>query len=108
VAAVHHGPLHMINYITETPLDDETTDVRLHFSMKRLPDPEATKRVSELNDRVTNDQFLQDVPIWQNRAYLAKPRLTELDGPIAGYRRWYRQFYSTWDGPEADRAGGAR
>jgi phenylpropionate dioxygenase-like ring-hydroxylating dioxygenase large terminal subunit len=94
VAEVHQGPLHMINYITETPLDAETTDVRLHFSMKKLADPEATKAVAELNDRITNDQFLQDVPIWENRAYLTQPRLTERDGPIAQYRRWYRQFYS--------------
>jgi nitrite reductase/ring-hydroxylating ferredoxin subunit len=97
VAEVHQGPLHMINYITETPLDDELTDVRLHFSMKKLPDPEATKKVAELNDRITNDQFLQDVPIWENRAYLERPRLTEVDGPIARYRRWFRQFYSDWE-----------
>jgi nitrite reductase/ring-hydroxylating ferredoxin subunit len=103
VAEVHQGPLHMINYITETPLDDEITDVRLHFSMKKLADPEATKKVAELNDRITNDQFLQDVPIWENRAYLARPRLTEVDGPIARYRRWFRQFYSDWE--PADGAG---
>ena len=72
--------------------------MRLHFSMKKLADPEATKTVAELNDRITNDQFLQDVPIWENRAYLSQPKLTEADGPIAQYRRWYRQFYSDWDG----------
>jgi cytochrome P450 len=27
-----------------------------------------------------------------------RPRLTEVDGPVAQYRRWYRQFYSDWDG----------
>lgn len=97
VAEVHQGPLHMITYITETPTDEEYTDVRLHFSMKKLADEQATKNVAELNDRITNEQFLQDVPIWENRAYLEKPGLTENDGPIAQYRRWYRQFYSGWD-----------
>jgi phenylpropionate dioxygenase-like ring-hydroxylating dioxygenase large terminal subunit len=94
VAEVHHGPLHTITYITQTPVDEEHTDVRLHFSMRRLPDEAATRAVSELNDRITNQQFLQDVPIWENRAYLEQPRLTERDGPIAQCRRWYRQFYS--------------
>ncbi len=94
VAEVRQGPLHTVTYITQTPIDEEFTDVRLHFSMRRLPDDAATRAVSELNDRITNQQFLQDVPIWENRAYLEQPRLTERDGPIAQYRRWYAQFYS--------------
>jgi phenylpropionate dioxygenase-like ring-hydroxylating dioxygenase large terminal subunit len=97
VTEVRQGPLHMINYITQTPIDDEHTDVRIHFSMKRLPDEGATRAVAELNERITNEQFQQDVPIWENRAYLERPRLCELDGPVAQYRRWYRQFYSGWD-----------
>jgi 3-ketosteroid 9alpha-monooxygenase subunit A len=67
--------------------------------MKRLSDPAATRAVAELNERITNDQFRQDVPIWEHRAWVERPRLTELDGPVAQYRRWYRQFYSDWDGP---------
>jgi hypothetical protein len=100
VAEVHQGPLHMVNYITQTPIDDEMTDVRLHFAMKRLPDENASRAVAEVNDRVTQDQFRQDVPIWEHRAYLEKPRLTEVDGPVAQYRRWYRQFYSGWQPEE--------
>ena len=98
VTEVRQGPLHMLNYITQTPIDDEHTDVRIHFSMKRLPDEGATRAVAELNERITNDQFRQDVPIWENRAWTPRPRLTEIDGPVAQYRRWYRQFYSDWDG----------
>ncbi|MGH7289119.1 MAG: Rieske 2Fe-2S domain-containing protein [Myxococcota bacterium] len=93
---VQQGPLHMLNYITQTPIDDEHTDVRIHFSMKRLADEAASRAVAEFNDRITNEQFRQDVPIWENRAYLAQPRLGELDGPVAQYRRWFRQFYSDW------------
>jgi 3-ketosteroid 9alpha-monooxygenase subunit A len=100
VAEVHQGPLHMVNYITQTPIDDEMTDVRLHFTMKRLPDEAASRAVAEVNDRITQDQFRQDVPIWEHRAYLDKPRLTEVDGPVAQYRRWYRQFYSGWQPDE--------
>jgi nitrite reductase/ring-hydroxylating ferredoxin subunit len=95
VTEVRQGPLHMLNYITQTPIDDEHTDVRIHFSMKKLADEAASLAVAELNDRITNDQFRQDVPIWENRAYRARPRLTELDGPVAQYRRWFQQFYSS-------------
>jgi len=99
---VSQGPLDMLTYITQTPIDDEQTDVRLHFSMRRLPDEDATRRVMELNDRITNEQFRQDVPIWENKTWRARPPLTEVDGPVAAYRRWYRRFYSDWDeGAEA-------
>jgi phenylpropionate dioxygenase-like ring-hydroxylating dioxygenase large terminal subunit len=101
VTEVRQGSLEMINYITQTPIGDEYTDVRIHFSMKRLADENASRAVAELNDRITNDQFRQDIPIWENRAYLTKPRLTELDGPVAQYRRWFRQFYSNWNEGEA-------
>ena len=84
----------MINYITQTPIDDEYTDVRIHFSMKKLADEAASRAVAALNDRITNDQFRQDVPIWENKIYRERPILTAVDGPIAEYRRWYRQFYS--------------
>jgi hypothetical protein len=94
VTEVRQGPLRMINYITQTPIDDDYTDVRIHFSMRKLADENASRAIAELNARVTNDQFRQDVPIWENRAYLARPRLTAADGPIGPYRRWFRQFYS--------------
>ena len=86
------------------PIDAEHTDVRLHFSMKRLPDAAATRAISEINDRITNEQFRQDVPIWENRSYLEKPRLTEIDGPVAQYRRWFSQFYSGWQPGKEERA----
>jgi 3-ketosteroid 9alpha-monooxygenase subunit A len=98
VTEVRQGPLHMINYITQTPVDDEVTDVRIHFSMQRLPDEAATRAVAAANERITNQQFRQDVPIWENRAYLERPRLSAVDGPVGPYRRWFRQFYSGWRG----------
>lgn len=92
---VRQGPLEMLTYITQTPVDDEITEVHLLFSMKHLPDEDATRAVSELNDRITNEQFAQDVPIWENKVYRERPPLTAVDGPVTRYRRWFRQFYST-------------
>jgi 3-ketosteroid 9alpha-monooxygenase subunit A len=98
---VKQGALDLLTYITQTPIDDEHTDVRLHFSMRRLADEAATRAVAEANDRITNDQFRQDVPIWEHKTWLAKPRLTAVDGPVARYRAWFAQFYSA---PAAEEA----
>lgn len=35
-----------------------------------------------------------DFPIWENKAYLARPRLAQGDGPIGPFRRWAGQFYA--------------
>jgi 3-ketosteroid 9alpha-monooxygenase subunit A len=98
---VTQGPLEMLTYIAQTPVDDEITEVSLLFSMKRLPDEKATDSVSELNARVTNAQFTQDVPIWENKIYRERPALTQVDGPIGRYRVWFRQFYSAWKPADA-------
>jgi nitrite reductase/ring-hydroxylating ferredoxin subunit len=96
IAAVEvtEGPLEMLTYITQTPIDDEHTEVNLDFSMKRLDDDDATETVAELNDQVTNLQFAQDVPIWEHKVYRERPLLTKVDGPVHDYRRWFSQFFS--------------
>lgn len=91
---VRQDPIDMLTYITQTPIDDERTEVTLSFSMRRLADEAATESISELNAQVTNLQFTQDVPIWEHKVYRERPMLTAVDGPVARYRRWFRQFYS--------------
>ena len=61
--------------------------------MKRLRRRRRHPSISELNDQVTNLQFTQDVPIWEHKVYRERPILTKVDGPVAQYRRWFRQFY---------------
>jgi nitrite reductase/ring-hydroxylating ferredoxin subunit len=95
---VRQDPIDMLTFITQTPIDDELTEVTLCFSMKRLGDGAATESICELNDRITNEQFTQDVPIWENKVYRGRPIVTTVDGPVTQYRRWFRQFYS--DGAE--------
>ncbi|MFE0062291.1 hypothetical protein [Streptomyces sp. NPDC059003] len=34
-----------------------------------------------------------DVPVWNTKEYLSRPRLAERDGPVTRYRRWAGQFY---------------
>ncbi len=91
---VNQDPIEMLTYITQTPIDEEFTEIGIFFSMKRLPDATATESISELNDQITNLQFTQDIPIWENKIYRDRPMLTKADGPVSQYRRWFRQFYS--------------
>jgi 3-ketosteroid 9alpha-monooxygenase subunit A len=37
--------------------------------------------------------FLEDVRIWENKAYRQPPLLCKADGPIMKLRKWYSQFY---------------
>lgn len=39
-------------------------------------------------------QLERDIPIWNTKAYIAKPVLVKHDGKIAQFRRWYANFYS--------------
>ena len=36
--------------------------------------------------------YAEDMPIWDNKAHLARPLLTEGDGPIGQVRAWYARF----------------
>ena len=92
VEVQQHG-LEMLTYITQTPVDDELTEIGIHFSMRALPDAAATATISEMNAAVTNLQFSQDIPIWENKVYRERPVVTKVDGPITQYRRWFAQFY---------------
>ena len=38
--------------------------------------------------------MIQDTPIWENKAYLARPALADTDGPFTKFRKWASQFYA--------------
>ena len=40
-----------------------------------------------------------DIPIWRDKAYWERPVLVKGDGDIAGFRRWYSQFYDDSPAP---------
>lgn len=48
---------------------------------------------------IAND-VLQDFDIWENKVFVDPPILAKGDGPIAHYRRWCRQFYSSASAPD--------
>lgn len=92
---VREGPLDMLTFIAQTPLESEMVEVTISFSMKALDDEQATESVSSLIAEVTNLQFTQDIPIFEHKIYRHRPMRTKVDGPVARY--WFRRFYSAWD-----------
>ena len=73
------------------PLTEELVEVRSFYSVRRkgiLTWPLAALAMRE--GAVVIDQ---DVPIWENKRFRPRPRLSDADGPIMAYRRWTQQFY---------------
>lgn len=76
-----------------TPIDGEKIHLRGVVNTMVTDDPEFTKSLSELFYESFVDDFAKDFPIWENKRYVARPRLSAADGPIGLYRRWVKQFY---------------
>ena len=85
---------------SNTPIDEEMTDVRFSMMTPRsLPDdPDGT--VSRANAHGTAMAFEEDIPIWEHKIYRDPPLLCDGDRSISRYRRWARQFYA----PVTDRS----
>ena len=76
------------------PIDDEHVHMRLSFSVRKLPNSDATRGVGQAFIAEVERQFGQDIPIWENKIHHERPMLCDGDGPFAELRRWARQFYS--------------
>lgn len=76
-----------------TPIDGEYVDVRFSFSVKRLGSADVTKGVGKALIADIDKQMREDIPIWENKAFLDRPVLCDGDGPIGLFRNWCKQFY---------------
>ncbi len=91
------GIVDAINLATTTPIDDDTTQVRFNFIVRKLADEKLTSTVAAAFVNEINKQVQEDKPIWEHKAYLPSPALADTDGPIMKFRRWYSQFYVAAD-----------
>ncbi len=85
-----------------TPVDHEFTEVYCIASMEKTFGRLLTYvllRKACREGRITIDQ---DVPIWENKRYRPQPKLSDVDGPIMGYRRWTSQFYPAAEAQHGD------
>jgi len=86
------GLADMAQLLLQTPIDAEHVHVRWQFAVPKGDDG-APSAIGVAFAREFVRQFRQDIPIWEGKAYLARPLLCEGDGAIASYRRWAAQFY---------------
>ena len=88
------GIVDAINVATTTPIDDETTQVRFNFIVRKLDDEALTSKVAQSFVNEINKQVQEDRPIWEHKRFLPTPALADTDGPILQFRKWYSQFYA--------------
>ncbi|MFG2140048.1 Rieske 2Fe-2S domain-containing protein [Streptomyces sp. NPDC048650] len=109
--ASYHGPSYMIDKLwtdagdagemesvlinCHYPIDENSFVLMYGASVKKLPgmsDDQAAE-AARLASEGLKVGFEQDVEIWQHKARIDNPLLTEEDGPVYQLRRWYQQFY---------------
>jgi nitrite reductase/ring-hydroxylating ferredoxin subunit len=79
-----------------TPVDEENVHMRWLLTVTTNL-PEAAQQ--EVIKGITEGTGLEaDIPIWENKRFMPNPMLCDGDGPIAEFRRWAAQFYSTPEG----------
>jgi phenylpropionate dioxygenase-like ring-hydroxylating dioxygenase large terminal subunit len=87
------GVLHTIIVMANTPIDDQTVEVRFDYLQPRTDDPRQQRIGQKMIDELKR-QMEQDIVIWENKRYLTNPLLVPEDGPIAEYRRKAQRDYT--------------
>ena len=88
------GGLFTRQRIHPTPIDEERIAIFAVGNTKHMPDAGYTAEIDEIFWQAFVTDFAKDFPIWENKAYLERPLLAGVDGPIGSYRKWCRQFYA--------------
>jgi 3-ketosteroid 9alpha-monooxygenase subunit A len=88
------GIVDAINVATTVPVDDDHTEVRFNFVVRKFEDEKLTSTVADAFVSEINKQIREDTPIWENKVFLKVPALADSDGPILKFRKWYAQFYA--------------
>lgn len=97
-----------------TPIDPCRVELRFSVairagSARRTPKHGAALLLSRALTAGLSQAFWHDLtrdfPIWENKAYVERPRLAKGDGPVIAFRRWAAQFYAgCGEGSAADDA----
>lgn len=85
-----------------TPVDESSCELRYSFVVRSDGDAKASDRLAAGFIEEIHQRTVEDVELWESKAYLHKPALAHGDGPIMQYRRWCEQFYA--EGVDRSRA----
>jgi phenylpropionate dioxygenase-like ring-hydroxylating dioxygenase large terminal subunit len=88
------GIVDALNIATTTPIDDDHTQIRFNFTVRKFDDERMTSTVADAFVKEINKQVQEDTPIWEHKRFLPVPALADTDGPIIKFRKWYSQFYA--------------
>ena len=88
------GPVDAVFVGTLTPIDADSVHVRFSIALCRARGFEPDTGLGRATVAEIVRQMEQDIPIWENKVFRPEPLLCEGDGPIPGFRRWARQFYT--------------
>jgi len=84
-----------------TPIDEETTQLSFHFTLRNPGESEHVANIARAFVKSVTSEVAQDIPIWENKRYEARPALAASEKPISQYRKWFRQFYAPVPFPDA-------
>ena len=77
-----------------TPTTPGSCELRYSFVVRHTGDNASTSSLGEAFIREIHERTVEDVDVWEAKAYVTKPALAHGDGPIMQYRRWCEQFYA--------------
>jgi 3-ketosteroid 9alpha-monooxygenase subunit A len=89
------GIVDTVNLGCNTPIDAERCHLRFNFTVRKLGDANTTSTVGDAFVEEVCRQVQEDIPIWENKAYIPRPALADTDGPFTKFRKWAAQFYAT-------------
>jgi 3-ketosteroid 9alpha-monooxygenase subunit A len=86
--------------LTATPVDDETTDLRVSYFLPKLPSsPEMMTAAQRAFAEHTIELFEQDARIWRHQVFVQKPVFARQDvAAHSALRKWCEQFYESEGG----------
>ena len=77
-----------------TPTGPDSCELRYSFVIRSGDDASETDRLAAGFIEEIHQRTVEDVEMWESKAYLPRPALAHGDGPIMQYRRWCEQFYA--------------
>ncbi|MGZ3441453.1 MAG: Rieske 2Fe-2S domain-containing protein [Polyangia bacterium] len=81
----------LYRYLT-TPIDESTIELMQLVYAPTLPLPGASRLLRRFYQYSFRSDLPHDARIWARKRYVARPVLSEIDGPIPWFRSWWAQF----------------
>lgn len=83
-----------------TPTGPDSCELRYSFVVRSNGDALQTDNLAAGFIEEIHQRTVEDVEMWESKAYLPRPALAHGDGPILQYRRWCEQFYAEGVDPD--------